>query len=668
MQRDEEFAAFIVEPLEVLGLDSFGASSVNIRVRLKTLPMKQWAVRREFQHWMIEAYRRTRKDGAAVWRARFGKVIVLVALAGLGGCAGMPDSDATGSDQRLVRASRAAPEEARTADIRITGVDEPVADNVLAHLSLATEVCDAPRWRMDALADRAEDEAREALRALGYYQPERISVSFGKVAECWKAEVAIAPGDAALLSTVDIRLEGPGSDDPEFRTLLGALPLAAGDAVHHGIYESVKRSIEDHALEHGFLDGAFLTKRLSVDVPARSVAVTLVYAPGQRYRFGKLHVDAPQGDGTLIERLADYPEGEPFGRDALLEMNRRLSESGYFERVEVRPRLDQPVEGTVPVDLSVAPRTRHAFTARIGVSTDAGPRARLGYENRRLNKHGHRFASSAAASFIGQSLDAEYRVPLAHAATDWLGLRAGAVQEDTDTSHTRQASLGLAWTLRRRDAWWETRFVSVAHDEFAVGRQRGTTLLVTPGVRYATTRSDNPLRPTDGYRLQFELAGSHRVLGSDVSFLRAYASAGWVHETPWGGRVLARSELGAVAVGTLEHLPPSQRFFTGGDDTVRGYAFESLGPLNADGEVVGGRFLATGSLEYEHPFDESWSGAVFLDAGNAFAFESDREELALGAGIGARWQSPVGTVRLDVAHPFNGTRSLRMHLRLGPDL
>ena len=134
------------------------------------------------------------------------------------------------------------------------------------------------------------------------------------------------------------------------------------------------------------------------------------------------------------------------------------------------------------------------------------------------------------------------------------------------------------------------------------------------------------------------------------------------------GRLLARTEVGALAVDGFDALPPSQRFFTGGDATVRGHKYASLGPVDESGEVVGGRFLAVGSVEYDHPVKDKWSGAVFADAGNAFDTGRRYEGLKVGVGFGVRWQSPIGAVRLDVARPLDDTERFRLHLRLGPDL
>ena len=486
-------------------------------------------------------------------------LILFVAATGAGvtGCTGGldPNRFRFGSEPGDTEVSAA--EEDRRARVTVTGVDGPVADNVLAHLSLATEPCDASRHRLDLLAERAQGEAREGLRALGYYEPGAISVSVSEAGACWEASILVSPGKAVVVDSVDVRLEGEGSEDPEFRAMLEALPLAVGEVLDHGKYESAKRDIEALALRRGFLEGEFVTRRLSVNVGARSAAIELVYAPGRRYRFGTLRIEESRVDRRLIERLAAHTEGAPYDVDEVVALNRRLSQSGYFERVEVRPRLERSVAGLVPLELDLTPVKKHALTARAGVSTDAGPRARLGYENRWVSPRGHRWSASSAASLLGQSLDAEYRLPLASPASDWLSLKAGALREDTDTSQTREAMLGIEQTTRRWGDWLETRFVSVSHDDFTVGRQRGAALLVTPGVRLSTLRSDRQLRPADGYRLSLEVRGAHEAAGSDLSFLRAFGSVGWVEEMAWGGRVLARSELGAVVVDDIETLPPA---------------------------------------------------------------------------------------------------------------
>ena len=593
---------------------------------------------------------------------------VIVASALTAGCAAPGDRTGTLLDSAAPVAGVRTTPPARTVGITVEGVDGVVARNVRSRLSLSNEACDAPGWRVDRLVERAAGEAREGLRALGYYDPASVAVVLNDGDECVQATVSVSPGEPVRIAAVNKRLEGAGSDDAEFAAYLDTLPPVVGEVLNHGVYEETKRSIERYAAEHGYLEGTFVSRRFTVDVAARSASVDLVYRPGRRFRFGPLNIERIALDASLIERLAAYREGEPYDARAVVEVNRRLSQSGYFERVDVNPRIDRPVNGTVPVDVSLTTRKRHAFTAGAGVTTDAGPRVRLGYEDRRATSGGHQWSLHGAASLIRRSLDAEYRIPIEESRTGWLNVNAGVVREHTDTARTEAARLRVAQTRSRWGDWRETRFVSLSHDDFTVGRMHGSARLLTPGVSLATTRYDTRPRPTDGYRLHLEASGGHEAAGSDASFLRAFASAGWVRGVPAGGRLLARAELGTMAVDDLDAMPPSQRFFTGGDGSVRGYEFASLGPVDEGGTVVGGRFLAVGSIEYEHPVRDQWSGAVFVDAGNAFDTEYRNDGLKVGVGIGIRWQSPIGAVRLDVARPLDDTQRFRVHLRLGPDL
>ena len=141
----------------------------------------------------------------------------------------------------------------------------------------------------------------------------------------------------------------------------------------------------------------------------------------------------------------------------------------------------------------------------------------------------------------------------------------------------------------------------------------------------------------------------------------------WIWSPSDQARVLFRSEIGAMYESDFAKLPPSVRFFAGGDNSIRGYDYNTLGPTDATGQVIGGSELAVASLEYEHKVRPHWSVAAFVDSGNAF----DRGAFSAktGAGIGARWLSPLGPIRVDIAHPFEDPRtSWRLHISLGPDL
>jgi translocation and assembly module TamA len=321
------------------------------------------------------------------------------------------------------------------------------------------------------------------------------------------------------------------------------------------------------------------------------------------------------------------------------------------------------------VDVTLTPRKPHQFTASVGASTDTGPRLRLGYENRRLNRRGHRLNGRISASPVQQEITTGYRIPLKDPRSEWLSFEAGVQQEDTDTSDTTGFKLAVRQTKKRRNEWLETRFVEATREKFDVGTQSGviSTLLI-PGISWSQAVSEAALKPTWGHRVFFELKGGVDSLLSDTTFARARLSAGWIKGLPWDGRILVRGEAGALSVDEFDVLPPSQRFFTGGDTSVRGYEFQSLGPEDNAGNVVGGKYLLVGSIEYEHPILNKWSAAVFTDAGNAFSDTHSNQGFKVGIGFGVRWTSPIGPIRLDLAHPVGETPLFRIHFRLGPDI
>jgi len=219
----------------------------------------------------------------------------------------------------------------------------------------------------------------------------------------------------------------------------------------------------------------------------------------------------------------------------------------------------------------------------------------------------------------------------------------------------------------RGEHWLESPYINLANEDFKVGEQVDSTRLLTPGINWESTVGREISRMQSGRRINLDIKGAHENLGSDTSFLQLTAAAKWVVSFSDANRLLIRGDLGYTAKTEVEDLPPTVRFFAGGDNSVRGYDFETIGPVDADGNVTGGNNLAVFSLEYDRLISKSWSVAAFVDTGSAFNdFDVD---FKTGAGIGIRWYSPLGPIRVDVAHPLGESdRSTRLHITLGPDL
>lgn len=552
-----------------------------------------------------------------------------------------------------------------SAEVALTGVEGPIASNVLAYLDLDDEPCDAPSWRVEQLYRGAPGRIRDALQAFGYYEPE-ITPALVTADDCWHARFEIALGPPVRLRAVDVALTGEAVNDAPFEAARAAAGLASGENLNHGAYEQLKRRWSDLARERGYAEAEFVVNRIDVYPDEHAADVMLRFDSGPRYAFGRTELTQE----VLTERLATsyltFREGEPYDTRQLTDVYAALANSGYFRTIDVRPLAPDPATRTIPIAVALTSAARTQTSYGVGFSTDTGPRFRFGRNNTRFNERGHQFGINAQLSPVVSELTANYRLPL-ESRTEWLNFDAGVEREDTDTSESKRLELGARRVHERRGDWTRTEMLSLRVEDFAVADQASRARLLMPGVDWTRIRADNEIRPMIGSRLSLEVRGASDNLVSDTSFAQVIAQGKWIWATPRGQRFLVRGQLGATAEREFAELPASVRFFAGGDNSVRGYSFESLGPLDADGNVIGGSSLATGSFEFEQPLRERWSLAFFVDSGNAF--QESRIDAKTGVGLGGRWQSPLGPIRIDLAHALDGDgRDWRVHVSLGPDL
>ncbi len=551
------------------------------------------------------------------------------------------------------------------AELRISDLDRELERNILAYVALAGEPCDAEAWRIRRRFRNVEEEAREALQPFGYYQPE-ISSSLEFRDDCWRATLDVKPGEPVRLRDVDIRIDGEASADPAFAKLEPA-GLVTGTRLRHTAYDNFKQALQVLAADRGYVEAEFTANRLDVWPDELAADVMLHLDSGPRYRLGTIRQEQDFLEPRLVDGYLDLETGAYFdGRD-LAQAHRDLSDSAYFGRVELIPEFDAAADGAIPVRVLLESGTRIEYTVGVGASTDTGPRFRAGFRNNRLNRKGHRLITDLGASTVIQGIAAEYRKPLTDPRSDWMSYTTAAVQEDNDTFSSDSFRYGLRRTKRLNASWIRTLSFDVTHDSYVVGEERDSSTLLMPGIAFDHKVADRDVYPTRGRRFLVELQGASKALGSDTSFARIEANARLIRSLGENSRLIARAAAGTSVKRELDELPPFARFFAGGDESVRGFAYESLGPEDAEGNVIGGTSLLVASLEYERRVRGNYYGAVFVDAGNAFdEFDVDA---AVGAGLGLKWRSPLGPIRVYVGVPLTGDDSNpRLHLRLGPDL
>jgi translocation and assembly module TamA len=553
--------------------------------------------------------------------------------------------------------------------VTLKGVDGELRDNIQAWLSLEQEPCDAPDWRMQAGLKKADQAIRQSLQAFGYYQPD-ITQTFQPTAKngCWNVTFDIQPGTRVTVRNVDVDILGEAGSDDSFQKLIGKTDLKAGQALRHDHYESLKTRITNLAAERGYFDSRFTRRELRVDPAAGYADVDLHFDSGPRFHFGETRLQQDIIDDALLRRYLAYREGQPYTRAALTETSRALSSSGYFAQVLVQPLIDEAQDLEVPVRTTLTPADRHRYTASIGYATDTGPRLGLGYKNVRLNRSGHQLSSDLSLSQVISKLTVGYTIPLEKPVTDKLRFEAGYKREDNDSYEADTTAVSATRTHMLDNQWLQEEALAFGQETYKLsGEERKSTVLLMPGIGWSRTFADNHLYPRKGLSLNFKTRGSLQEVVSDVTFVQLIGGAKGVLGLPWRSRVISRVDGGVTFMNQFEELPPSVRFFTGGDSSVRGYAYKSLGPENNSGDVVGGKNLLVGSLELEHMVAEKWGVAAFVDSGNAF--DELRLDPQTGVGLGIRWRSPVGPIRLDIAHPLDKDSDLfRVHFTMGPDL
>ncbi|MCB1875682.1 MAG: outer membrane protein assembly factor [Chromatiales bacterium] len=550
--------------------------------------------------------------------------------------------------------------------VDVEGIDGERAENVRLLLRMLREPCKASRARLESQLKTVDSDVSRALRPFGFYSAKVVEKKLLFGGDCWGLRLRVAPGPRVQLEKVDLRLDGTAKDDEAFAKLLRTLPLKRGQALRHADYESAKTALSGLAAERGYHDAHFTVSRLLVNPGSQTAEAVLHFDSGPRYRFGKISFNQDAFEPTFIGRFLPFDSGTPYDAARVGELQRALSDSQLFDSVEVRPHFDQAVDALVPVDVNLQPRKRHAYRIGIGASTDQGPRVRLEYQNRRINRWGHTGSASLLLSTVDSELSLRYGIPLEDPRHEQVNLQAGVKYENSDTARYTSYNLAANYTRSWDDGWRFVSYLELSREDFEVGEDQGITTLLTPGVIIGRVRSDGGLRPRRGYQFQFELKGASKALLSDLDFVQARLSGKYI--MPLGnGRLLSRADFGYTVGDELSLLPVSQRFFAGGDRSVRGYDYQALGPEDDNGDVVGGRYLIVGSLEYEHPITEQWSVAAFVDVGNAL--DRIQDPLETSAGLGVRWFSPLGPIRLDLAHAFNDDEPVvRLHFSLGPDL
>jgi translocation and assembly module TamA len=614
--------------------------------------------------------------------------------------------------------------------VEIKGVDEALRSNVLAYLSFERYRrggADLNADIVERLHNRVEREVQAALRPFGYYEPRVESTVTDLGRGEWRVNISITPGPAVLVAHIDVRVDGPGESDPLFQRILKHLPLRDGERLNHAAYEQIKTDLQRTAATYGYLDARLIRNELVVDPPNHTANVALELDTGARYRFGTTTISQGVVRDTLVHRYLRYHDGDPFDLTQVLRTQFALDDSQYFANLEVLPGEPDRATLLVPVNIHADPSRRHRYSFGAGYATDTGPRGTLGFEDRRINTLGHSFSVEVQAAQVTRySLQSRYNVPIGDPAVEKLTLGGTIEQRQLADVLTHTLSIGPSVT-EVSGAWQHVWLVSAMRTTSKDVNGSRTDRLLVPGIDLASVPKGYLGEALFEHPFFAELRGSHSSLGSDANFLQLHIQAERVFRLGQKWHLLLRDEVGASLVSRFSQLPTVFRFFAGGDNSVRGFAYDDLGPTepvyqadcpphpaaqflrNPDTRCqqtiagfirVGGKDVITGTVEVIRDLPNNLGIAAFFDYGNAFdsfgrlawrcapvagllAAETQQcAALQYSVGVGLRVRLPVMTLGVDIAQPLSSTlrwdattqayRSvrpgLRLHINFSPKL
>lgn len=509
---------------------------------------------------------------------------------------------------------------------------------------------------------RAAGQMAKALQPFGHYHA-KVDSTLELQGKTWFARFKVDPGAPTTVAERAVEVAGPGGEDRAVQRAVAAFEPAPGAVLDHRVYEAAKHRIADALAERGYLDAQLVEKRVAVRLADHSARVRLKFESGPRFRFAQTRFEGAQLPDSVLAGYLPYKVGQEYRQDRLVELQQRLLDSDYFGEVEIETEQEHAVEQQVPIVVRLRPAARTVYTGGLSFGTDSGFGVQGGANRRWLNDRGHKASVRAEISQRLNTFGGQYLIPLPGADRESWVASLGYRDETTDTSTQKVTNLFLA-RQREHEHGSLSYGLAAQSGDFEVGELPGSSTLVYPEVRWFRRLADDFLAPREGWSLSAELRATPG--GGDAAFAQFRSEAKLLR--PHGdNRWLARLTLGALWTDDFERMPPQLRFFAGGDRSLRGFGHQTLGPPNALGNVGGGKYLAVGSFEYEKHLFGEFGVAGFVDAGNAF--NASDFELAAGVGVGLRWRSPVGLVRVDLAQPVAGDGDgLRLHLTIGPEL
>lgn len=552
--------------------------------------------------------------------------------------------------------------------VEITGVADPLASLLKKHLEIFRhqESPDLNQEELQRLVSITPQQIRDLLATEGYFSAaiEPVLVTEG---ERPVARFHVVPGEPTRIGSVEIRFtgeiaQGPAADEQRMNRLRRQWGLKQGEIFRQGDWDGAKNGLLKNLLVRDFPAAKIAFSEAKVDPQSRTAALTIEADSGPAFTFDGLQIEGLQRySRRIIDELNPIRPGDRYSQERLNELQTLLEDTGYFRSVFATIEIDPAKPKNVPVRVDVTENERKRLSLGLGYSTDAGVRVQVKWLDRNFLERNWRLESELLVDRETQRIGGSVFLPsLRNGWRPSFDTRFERTDITGEINDTIRFGGRVTSPNKNDEKVWAASYLIDRQrigDTFTNNRQA-----VIGSFIYTKRRLDNLLTPREGYVTSIQLDAGPRGLINETNIGRVVVNATSLAMFDRRWQTILRGQIGKVFWASRLDVPNDLLFRTGGDQTVRGYGYNTIG-VEQDDAIVGGTVLGVASAELVYWIRPEWGAAIFHDAGDATDSWSDFK-LKHGTGIGARWRSPIGSINVDLAYAHE-TRQPRIHFSIG---
>lgn len=546
-----------------------------------------------------------------------------------------------------------------TITAEVTGIEGEILENVATRLKINLRPAHEKTTQDDIqnFYKKGPEEIQEALKPFGYFHPKITSRLAREGSHQWKAYFYVNPGEAMELKEVELHIIGEGANDPKFQKLKVELIKKIGHTLNVKQYEDAKQDLYELAERRGYFQANVVDSRVMIDMKRYQARLYILFNTGQRYHFGPVTFSSTPLSDRFLQRYVRFKVGEPYSESKVQRLQQDLGDSNYFRKVTIEHKAD--ASGEAPINVKLKVKKARQYIMGGGWGTDTGARGVLGINFRRLNPYGHQLKTDAIIAQYQSNARATYIIPGRNPANDQYRISAsvGKLTENPGKAENKKIDLSYQTVYKKWRPTLSLGFLDekfTLYDYFVLNPIRQQDRLIIPSFSLSKSYGDDPLRPTKGYQINFNVRGADRQVLGKNSFFQARLDLRGLYSLNASQRILLRGSVARTQIKNIFNLPLSLQYYAGGPQSVRGYGYLDIGP---------GKKFVVASAEFQQKIKGNLYLGVFYDAGSVSEHYFRRTKRS--PGVGLIYLSPIGDIEFAVAVPLDKNYPRRgKHVRL----